>query len=107
MSDPVSKPPPPRFALLAWLGRLAGIRLVVTAAIGATLISAYFFFPRYWLWRALGVPLGDLIAIQPELHRAFFTLQQLENPWQPIDSVVNRVIEWRLCFPLIGHYLGF
>src|SRR6476620_11351827 len=51
--------------------------------------------------------LNELVAIQPELHRAFHALHQLQDPWQRIDDPVNRVIEWRLLWPVIAHSLGF
>ena len=75
------------------------------SALGAGALAAIFFAPRFWLWCALGVPLKELAEIQPELHRASFALQQLADPWMRIDDATNRVIEWRLLFPLIGHYL--
>lgn len=76
------------------------------SALGAALIAICFFAPRFWLWPAAGMPLRDLVAIQPELHRAYYALQQLQDPWQKIDSDVNRVIEWRLLWPVVAHYTG-
>lgn len=64
------------------------------------------FCPRFWLWPVAGLPLPEFISIQPEFHRAFHALQQLEHPWMRIDDGVNRVIEWRLFWPLVAHSLG-
>lgn len=105
-STPHSEPSPVRST--GPLQRIAGWtdRQFIWASAGAAaLVATFFFAPRFWLWPAVGVPLGDFVSIQPELNRAFFTLQQLANPWQPVDDVTNRVIEWRLLFPLLGHYL--
>lgn len=91
-------------ALLPW-HRRAGLRTVAASAAGAGLLSVFFFCPRFWLWCFAGAPLGDLISLQPEFNRAFFVLQQLQDPWQRIDNLTHRVIEWRLFFPVIAHYL--
>src|ERR1043165_4330377 len=80
--------------------------LLTATALASALLTLCFFTPRYWLWPAAGMPLRDFTAIQPELHRAFFALQQLHDPFQKIDSDVNRVIEWRLLWPILGHYTG-
>lgn len=99
VSAPSAGGPSSRFA--GWSSRQ-----IIWASAGAAALAATFFFaPRFWLWTAVGVPLGEFVSIQPELNRAFFALQQLANPWQPIDDVTNRVIEWRLLFPLLGHHL--
>jgi hypothetical protein len=91
---------------LTRLARLPPRQLVVVTAVGTALLVTCFFAPRFWLWRALGVPLTDLVSIQPELNRAFYELKQLADPWQKIDDVTNRVIEWRLLFPMLAHWLG-
>jgi len=97
----------PRPAPIAWLERQSALRVALLCALAAGLIAVCFFAPRYWLWRAVGFPLEELVAIQPELNRVSFALPQLENPWRRIDDPTNRVIEWRLLFPLLGHYLNF
>lgn len=86
--------------------RRPGPRTVAASAAGAFLLSAFFFCPRYWLWDFAGAPLGDVIAIQPEFNRAFFVLQQREDPWQRVENLTHRVIEWRLFFPVLAHYLA-
>ena len=35
---------------------------------------------------------------------AFDSLEQLHDPWIKIENPTNRVIAWRLLFPLIWHY---
>lgn len=79
---------------------------MTVSTVGAGLLSAFFFCPRYWLWCFAGAPLGDVISIQPEFNRAFFALQQLDAPWVRIDNLTHRVIEWRLFFPAVAHYLS-
>jgi hypothetical protein len=72
---------------------LMGAIVVMTAA-----LTTLFFSPRYWLWCFAGAPLRDVISIQPEFNRAFFALQQLHDPWQRIENLTHRVIEWDCCF---------
>ena len=97
----------PRPTLIAWLERQSAWRVALLSALATGLMALCFFAPRYWLWRAVGFPLKELVEIQPELNRVSFALPQLANPWLRIDDPTNRVIEWRLLFPLIGHYLHF
>ena len=75
------------------------------SALGAAGITLIFFAPRFWLWPAAGATQSEFIAIQPEFHRAFYALQQLQDPWQRITDGTHRVIEWRLLFPAAAHYL--
>ncbi len=103
-SDPLPEP------LRRLAARLASHPWTSRAAIGgslalATVVALLSFAPRFWLWPAVGAPLGDFIAVQPEFHRAAFALGQLENPWQRIADPTNRVIEWRLLFPVLAHAL--
>lgn len=81
-------------------------RVSVLSAVASALLTVWFFAPRFWLWPVAGMPLSEFVAIQPEFHRAFHALNQLQHPWQRIDDVVNRVIEWRLLWPVVAHYLG-
>jgi tetratricopeptide (TPR) repeat protein len=71
-------------------------------AICAMLIALLFFCPKFAFWRALPV---EEIRFLPEVNRARAALQQLGDPFVAIDDPVNRAIQWRLLFPLIGHYL--
>lgn len=84
----------------------SGWRIILAATAGSALLTACFFSPRFWLWPVAGLPLGEFVALQPEFHRAFHALQQLADPWQRIDDAVNRVIEWRLLWPVLGHAFG-
>jgi tetratricopeptide (TPR) repeat protein len=45
------------------------------------------------------------ISSQPELMRAYCAIVQLHEPWSPINNEVHRVLEWRLFFPVLCHYL--
>lgn len=80
--------------------------VLVGIVLGSAGLATLFFCPRYWLWCFAGAPLGDVVSIQPEFNRAYFILQQLHDPWQRIDNLSHRVIEWRLLFPVLGHYTG-
>lgn len=95
----------PRFVLLERLATQSSVRIALISALLTVLVAVFFFAPRFWLWRVVGLPLDELISIQPEIHRAYFALSQLADPWMRIENSVNRVIEWRLLFPAIAHYL--
>lgn len=97
--SPPTRPATPR-SRSAW-------QIIAASVAGATLLALYFFCPRFWLWPVAGLPLDEFIAIQPEFHRAFHALHQLQDPWQRIDDATNRVIEWRLLWPTVAHALGF
>jgi hypothetical protein len=89
-----------------WCGRLSAGWSVGVVAVAAMIISLFFFFPRFWLWPALGLPLSELLGTRPELNRSFFILQQLQDPWIRINDATHQVIEWRLLWPVVGHYTG-
>lgn len=75
---------------------------LVLAAVLAAALTLFFFCPRFSEWQALYLPAG---ANFPETSRAIDTLRQLQDPWTPIESRSNRVIQWRLLFPVVGHFL--
>lgn len=97
----------PSHSVIARLAAWPHGRLAALLAVAAALLAALAFSPRFWLWPVVGLPLAEMVEIQPEFHRAFHALRQLETPWLRIDDAVNRVIEWRLFFPLLGHHLAF
>jgi tetratricopeptide (TPR) repeat protein len=72
------------------------------AAILAAAITVVFFCPAYSVWFGMFEPGG---AMFPETNRAADTLRQLHDPFVKSLSPSNRVIEWRLFFPLLGYYL--
>ncbi len=78
-----------RLALLALALAAGGLVLVV-------------FTPRFVTWRSMLLPQRMPF---PEVHRAYDTRFQLQDPWAPADTASNAVIAWRLLFPLIWHYL--
>ncbi len=80
----------------ARLGAAGGDALL---AITAAVIVLGCFAPRFVVWRGLGIP--DLLGF-PELNRATDALRQLEEPFASIASPSNRVLEWRLLFPMLG-----
>ena len=70
-------------------------------AFSAAALVLFVFTPRLVLWR------GMLVTHRlpfPEIHRAFDTLRQLQNLWEPADTPSNAVLAWRLLFPAIWHY---
>lgn len=73
---------------------------VIVLAIMA--VTLFFFSPRFVYWTFLDSKAG---ALGPEASRAQKILLQLEDPFAKIDDPSNVVIQWRLLFPLLGHYL--
>lgn len=73
--------------------------VIVLAIIAVTL---FFFSPRFVYWTFLDSEAGTL---GPEASRAQKILLQLEDPFAKIDDPSNVVIQWRLLFPLLGHFL--
>ncbi len=97
---------PDRIAMTAFrptATRLAD--LIVPAALGvaAFVIVILFFAPRFILWSWLD--LDPDVHHPAEFTRAIEALKQLDNPFVKITSSTNRVITWRLLFPILGHYL--
>jgi hypothetical protein len=81
-----------------YLGWLALISL------GAALTANFFFFPHFVTWR--GVKFGMEQHGRFDVVRAVDALEQIGRPFEPVrDPTHNRVITWRLLFPLIWHYL--
>lgn len=72
-------------------------------AVGACMLVTFFFSPRVVVWRGLDAP---ETWFYPELNRAVDALRQLEAPFADIENPSNMVIEWRLFFPLVGHWTG-
>jgi len=81
----------------SWLWLLGGSLLVC-------LVVCFFFTPRFVIWRGLYIPEA---WFNPEVNRAVDTLKQLQNPFVKIENPSNLVINWRLFFPLVGHWLHF
>jgi tetratricopeptide (TPR) repeat protein len=87
---------PASIASRPWV-RAAGLALL------AATVSLLRFTPAFVLWRGLGIPAA---ASDPALNRAADILRQLDHPFFGGASANNRVIEWRLFFPLVGHALA-
>lgn len=85
-----------RMASPRWL-RVAGIALL------AAVVSLLRFTPSFVLWRGLNIPAA---ASDPALNRAGDALGQLLHPFAYHASANNRVIAWRLFFPVVGHGLA-
>ena len=78
------------------------VRAAAIALLAAT-VSLLRFTPAFVLWRGLGIPAA---ASDPALNRAADMLGQLRHPLAFAASPNNRVIEWRLLFPVLGHALA-
>jgi hypothetical protein len=76
--------------------RLVGGSILICA------IIAFFFSPRFVIWRGLHIPEA---WVNPEVNRAVNALEQLQDPLGPIDNPSNQVIRWRLFFPLLARAL--
>jgi hypothetical protein len=74
---------------------------VFVAAVAAFLLINYVFCPRFVFWKGLYLPEA---WSNPEVNRAVDALRQLNDPFERIDNPTNDIIQWRLLFPLIGHY---
>ncbi len=84
------------------LGALPPWAWTGASAIAATLLVNYFFCPRFALWKGLDLPLA---WSNPEVNRAVDSLRQIQHPFAPINNPTNEVIQWRLLFPLLAHFL--
>jgi hypothetical protein len=81
----------------------ANLLMPAVASCAAFVVVIVFFAPRFIFW-----PWIDLDPEEhhpPEFNRAIDTLRQLNEPFRPITNPSNRVIKWRLLFPIVGHYL--
>ncbi|HEX3731111.1 MAG TPA: tetratricopeptide repeat protein [Opitutaceae bacterium] len=76
----------------------SGLGLALLAAAVSTLAFA----PSWVLWRGLDVPAA---LHDPAVNRAADALRQLAHPFAFDAAPNNRVIEWRLFFPLLGRAL--
>jgi Tfp pilus assembly protein PilF len=83
-----------------WFQRMPYPAFLLTAALTASLMNLFFFCPRFALWRGLDLPMPRV-----DIDRAVDTLAQVEDPFVRIENRYNRVIQWRLLFPLVGHWL--
>ena len=77
-------------------------RWITVASLLSFVVGIGFFCPRYVLWRGLDIPQA---RYNPEVYRAYYRLQQIEHPFDPIENENNRAMRWRLLFPLLAHYL--
>jgi len=75
--------------------------LVIAVTAAAVVVCR--FSPAFVNWR--GLYLADPPQEKSEFIRAKSSLAQLHAPWSPVTKEVNQVIEWRLLFPLVWHYV--
>ncbi len=80
-----------------------GWRTTGWVALAATALCLFFFFPDFTAWPGLHLP--DVQG-SAAVNRAAGTLLQVKAPWAPITNPSNRVLSWRLFFPLLAHYTG-
>ena len=81
----------------------ADLLVSAAASVAAFVVVIVFFAPRFVFWS--GIDLDPAEHYPPEFNRAIDTLRQLDHPFVPITNPTNRVINWRLLFPILGHYL--
>jgi hypothetical protein len=81
----------------------ADLFVPMAASLAAFVLVLVFFAPRfiYWPW----LDLDSSEHYPPDFNRAIDTLRQVEHPFVAITNPTNRVINWRLLFPILGHYL--
>lgn len=80
-----------------------GLWFAILVALSAFVVLLVVFAPRFLYWQGMDLPSST--HNPPEINRAIDTLRQLEDPWLRIENPTNRVINWRLLFPILGHYL--
>ncbi len=107
MTQEPSAPNDGTVSQIGWRGRLELLPrgwFIAGVAVSSCLIVLYFFCPHFKLWKGIDFPLS---WNNGEVNRAIDTLKQVENPFVPTENPTNLVINWRLLFPLIAHYLHF
>jgi hypothetical protein len=79
---------------------------VALISLGAAFAATFFFCPRFVEWRSLKLGMEQPPRPYPEVIRAVDALEQIKHPFEPVHNpTVNRVITWRLLFPVTWHYL--
>ncbi len=73
------------------------------SSLAAFVLLVCFFSPRFFLWSFYDLESSE--HHPAEFNRAIDTLRQLKNPFVRITNPTNRIINWRLLFPILGHYL--
>ncbi len=71
-------------------------------SLSLVLLINCFLAPRYWLWEHLHFYPA---SYHPELNRALSVEKQVADPWAPVEHPSNRIIRFRLLFPLLAHVL--
>ncbi|MBI3270999.1 MAG: tetratricopeptide repeat protein [Planctomycetes bacterium] len=74
------------------------VYVAVSALLACGLVFCLF-TPRLVAWKGLGIPTANHT---PEVNRAGAVLKQIGDPFGPIEETSNRVIRWRLLFPLLA-----
>jgi hypothetical protein len=77
-------------------------RRALLIGLAAMALGTFFFAPRFVVWTAQGV---DTLQYNIEIFRSPRFLHQIEAPFDRITVASDQVIQWRLLFPLLGHYL--
>lgn len=86
----------------ARLDRVSYVRFLATSTLCSFVLLGCIFAPRMVAWTGLEIPGCSTL---PEVNRANFVLLQLEDPFVPIENASNRVVRWRILFPLLAHVL--
>jgi len=72
-------------------------------SLAAFVLIVCFFSPRFFLWSFYDLEPSE--HHPAEFNRAIDTLRQLKDPFVRVTNPTNRIISWRLLFPILGHYL--
>ncbi len=79
-----------------------GWRRLALVALAAMALATFFFAPRFIVWKAFQVP-G--LSYNIEIFRSPRFVHQIEEPFDRITVASDQVIQWRLFFPLLAHFL--
>jgi tetratricopeptide (TPR) repeat protein len=105
-SKPVAeadRPAPSSNAVATRQARLHSIYFLALVSIGVALIITFCFCPRYVLWRGVVFTPACYTA---EAGRAHSTIEQIKDPFAPVQRDSDRVIAWRILLPLIWYSLS-
>jgi hypothetical protein len=72
-------------------------------ALGVFFLLLFFFSPA---WSALRLQGHAVVGHMIEIRRGHAVLAQMNQPGAPVEDVLHAVIQWRILFPAIGHFLG-
>ncbi len=81
-------------------------RMLLFAALIGLLVSVmvtFMFTPRFTIWRGMWY---SQFSKSSELERGLYQLEQIEDPFAPVNNEVHKILRFRLLIPLIWHFTG-